>query len=110
LPERQTHDYKRHGTTTLFAAFNILNGKVVGSCLPRHRGKDFIQFLDELEKECLRTSISIPFWTTTARMRAPPSSAGSSRGNAIAFTSISPPPAVPDSIKWNGGLGSSPTK
>ena len=32
LPERQTHDYKRHGTTTLFAAFNILNGKVMGSC------------------------------------------------------------------------------
>jgi DNA-binding CsgD family transcriptional regulator len=34
LPERQTHDYKRYGTTTLFAAFNILNGKVIGSCRP----------------------------------------------------------------------------
>jgi transposase len=51
LPERQTHDYKRHGTTTLFAAFNILNGKVIGSCLPRHRGKEFIKFLNQLEKE-----------------------------------------------------------
>ena len=51
LPERQTHDYKRNGTTTLFAAFNILNGKVIGSCLPRHRGKEFIQFLNHLEKE-----------------------------------------------------------
>jgi hypothetical protein len=51
LPERQTHDYKRHGTTTLFAAFNILNGKVIGSCLPRHRGKEFIKFLNHLEKE-----------------------------------------------------------
>jgi len=51
LPERQTHDYKRHGTTTLFAAFNILNGKVMGSCLPRHRGKEFIRFLNRLEKE-----------------------------------------------------------
>jgi transposase len=51
LPERQTHDYKRHGTTTLFAAFNILNGKVLGSCLPRHRGKEFIKFLNQLEKE-----------------------------------------------------------
>jgi len=51
LPERQTHDYKRHGTTTLFAAFNILNGKVMGSCLPRHRGKEFIKFLNQLEKE-----------------------------------------------------------
>lgn len=51
LPERQTHDYKRHGTTTLFAAFNILNGKVIGSCLPRHRSKEFIKFLNHLEKE-----------------------------------------------------------
>jgi len=51
LPERQTHDYKRYGTTTLFAAFNILNGKVIGSCLPRHRGKEFIRFLNQLEKE-----------------------------------------------------------
>ena len=51
LPERQTHDYKRHGTTTLFAAFNILNGKVIGSCLPRHRGKEFVRFLNQVEKE-----------------------------------------------------------
>jgi transposase len=51
LPERQTHDYKRHGTTTLFAAFNILNGKVMGRCLPRHRGREFVRFLGELEKE-----------------------------------------------------------
>jgi transposase len=51
LPERQTHDYKRYGTTTLFAAFNILNGKVIGHCLPRHRGREFVRFLCELEKE-----------------------------------------------------------
>ena len=51
LPERQTHDYKRHGTTTLFAAFNILNGKVIGSCQPRHRAKEFIKFLNHLERE-----------------------------------------------------------
>lgn len=51
LPERQTHDYKRHGTTTLFAAFNILNGKVIGSCLPRHRGREFVKFLTQLENE-----------------------------------------------------------
>jgi transposase len=50
LPERQTHDYKRYGTTTLFAAFNILNGKVMGHCLPRHRGREFLKFLRELEK------------------------------------------------------------
>src|SRR5438445_3285358 len=51
LPERQTHDYKRYGTTTLFAAFNILNGKVIGSCLPRHRGKEFAKFLNHVEKQ-----------------------------------------------------------
>ena len=51
LPERQTHDYKRHGTTTLFAAFNILNGKVIGTCQPRHRSQEFVRFLNHLEKE-----------------------------------------------------------
>ncbi len=51
LPERQTHDYKRHGTTTLFAAFNILNGKVIGTCQDRHRSREFIRFLNHLETE-----------------------------------------------------------
>jgi transposase len=51
LPERQTHDYKRHGTTTLFAAFNILNGKVIGSCQDRHRSREFIRFLNHLEAQ-----------------------------------------------------------
>jgi transposase len=50
LPERQTHDYKRNGTTTLFAAFNILNGKVIGACQQRHRSREFIRFLNHLEK------------------------------------------------------------
>jgi DDE superfamily endonuclease len=51
LPERQTHDYKRYGTTTLFAAFNILNGKVIGSCQLHHRAREFVRFLNQLEKE-----------------------------------------------------------
>lgn len=51
LPERQTHDYKRHGTTTLFAAFNILNGKVIGTCQDRHRSREFIRFLNHLERQ-----------------------------------------------------------
>ena len=50
LPERQTHDYKRNGTTTLFAAFNILNGKVIGTCQERHRSREFVGFLNHLEK------------------------------------------------------------
>jgi DNA-binding CsgD family transcriptional regulator len=51
LPERQTHDYKRHGTTTLFAAFNILNGKVIGACQARHRSTEFVRFLNHLERQ-----------------------------------------------------------
>ena len=51
LPERQTHDYRRYGTTTLFAAFNILTGKVIGTCQARHRGREFVKFLQHLEQE-----------------------------------------------------------
>lgn len=45
IPARQTHDYKRNGTTTLFAALNMLNGQVIGDCMPRHRHQEFIRFL-----------------------------------------------------------------
>jgi transposase len=43
--ETMTHDYKRNGTTTLFAALNTLDGKVIGQCLPRHRHQEFLRFL-----------------------------------------------------------------
>jgi len=46
-----THDYKRHGTTTLFAALNVLDGKIVGECLPRHRHQEFLRFLRILDSE-----------------------------------------------------------
>lgn len=46
-----THDYKRHGTTTLFAALNVLTGVVIGQCLPRHRHQEFIKFLRQVDKE-----------------------------------------------------------
>jgi transposase len=45
-----THDYKRHGTTTLFAALNMLDGKVIGECLPRHRSNEFVKFLGTLDR------------------------------------------------------------
>lgn len=47
--ERRTHDYERHGTTTLFAALNVLTGKVLGECYPRHRAVEFRKFLDEID-------------------------------------------------------------
>ena len=46
-----THDYKRHGTTTLFAALNVLTGHVIGSCLPRHRHEEFLKFLRTIDQE-----------------------------------------------------------
>lgn len=46
-----THDYKRNGTTTLFAALNVLTGTVIGECLPRHRHQEFLKFLRRIEKE-----------------------------------------------------------
>ena len=45
-PETRTHDYKRNGTTTLFAALNVLDGKVIGQSKDRHRSQEFIDFLD----------------------------------------------------------------
>jgi transposase len=44
-----THDYKRHGTTTLFAALDVLEGKVIGRCMQRHRHQEFIRFLNLIE-------------------------------------------------------------
>lgn len=46
-----THDYKRHGTTTLFAALDVASGKVIGTCLPRHRAKEFLTFLKKIDRE-----------------------------------------------------------
>lgn len=46
-----THDYKRNGTTTLFAALDVLTGKVIGQCLPQHRHEEFLRFLRKIERE-----------------------------------------------------------
>jgi transposase len=46
-----THDYQRHGTTTLFAALNVLTGMVIGRCLPRHRNTEFLKFLRVIDRE-----------------------------------------------------------
>ena len=51
IPARQTHDYKRNGTTTLFAALSMLDGKVIGDCMPRHRHQEFIRFLRKIDAE-----------------------------------------------------------
>ncbi|MGQ0614466.1 MAG: IS630 family transposase, partial [Planctomycetaceae bacterium] len=47
--ERRTHDYVRHGTTTLFAALDVKTGKVIGECFRRHRAREFRRFLERIE-------------------------------------------------------------
>ena len=47
--QTMTHDYKRNGTTTLFAALDVKTGTVIGECLPRHRAKEFIKFLNKID-------------------------------------------------------------
>lgn len=49
-----THDYKRHGTTTLFAALNVLDGRVIGSCKAKHRHEEFLSFLRQIDKKTPR--------------------------------------------------------
>ena len=46
-----THDYKRNGTTTLFAALSMLDGKVIGTCMPRHRHREFLRFLKLIDQQ-----------------------------------------------------------
>ena len=50
LPERRTHDYVRHGTTTLFAALEIATGQITAACKPRHRHQEFLAFLKQVAR------------------------------------------------------------
>jgi len=54
IPERQSHDYHRHGITTLFAALEVASGKVIGECKDRHGHSDYIEFLSLLDRRCPR--------------------------------------------------------
>lgn len=55
VPERRTHDYMRHGTTTLFAALDIATGKVIGELHRRHRAKEFLRFLQTIDQNVPKT-------------------------------------------------------
>ena len=58
-PEKATHDYIRIGTTTLFAALEVATGKVVDTCLPRHRHQEFLRFLKQVAKAYPRRELHI---------------------------------------------------
>jgi transposase len=57
--ERRTHDYVRHGTTTLFAALEVATGKVVDDCVPRHRHQEFLRFLKRVAKTYPRVPLHV---------------------------------------------------
>jgi transposase len=59
MPEKQTHDYVRHGTTTLFAALEVATGKVIDACYPRHRNEEFLKFLKQVAKAYPRRQLHI---------------------------------------------------
>ena len=59
IPAKQTHDYVRHGTTTLFAALEVATGKVTDACYPRHRHEEFLRFLTQVAKAYPRRKLHI---------------------------------------------------
>jgi transposase len=52
LPRQQSHDYYRHGTTTLFSALDMLTGNVIGVCEKRHRTEEYLRFIKKIDREC----------------------------------------------------------
>ena len=59
IPEKRSHDYIRHGTTSLFAALEAATGKVTGACYPRHRHEEFLTFLKQVAKAYPRVPLHI---------------------------------------------------
>src|SRR6185437_2234444 len=59
MPEKQTHDYVRHGTTTLFAALEVATGRVTDACYPRHRNEEFLKFLRRVAKAYPRVRLHL---------------------------------------------------
>ena len=57
IPERQTHDYYRHGTTTLFAALNVVSGRIIGDCRDSHKAQDYISFLKKIDRNCTKGKV-----------------------------------------------------
>ena len=92
-PQRRSHDYRRHGTTDLFAALDAASGKVIASMTPRHRSEEFHRFLNLIDKEIPEHLAVHIVLDNVSTHKTPPSRAGSSATPASASTS--PPPTAP---------------
>ena len=101
-----THDYKRHGTTTLFAALNVLDGTVVGRCMARHRHQEFLRFLNAIERAVPAGKVIHVILDNYAAHKHPkvrPGSPGTRAG-----PSTSPRPRAPGSMRSRHSSSSSP--
>jgi hypothetical protein len=85
-----THDYKRHGTTTLFAALDILSGKVIGQCMLKHRAVEFVRFLRRIDKT---TPPQLDLHLVLRQLRRPQGAGGEALARRA---SALPPPLHPD--------------
>ena len=101
-----THDYKRHGTTTLFAALNVLDGTVIGKNMARHRHQEFIRFLNALERDIPRTRPRPAAWPS--RRSRPSGRRMASR--RIAGGASSSPPTRPSPRSSTTSSGSTSTR
>jgi transposase len=106
VPERRTHNYVRHGTTSLFAALDVASGFVIGKCYKRHRAAEFLNFLKEVDAQVPDGLDVHIVMDTMPPTRRPGSRRGSPAGRII--TSISRPPRRHGSIRLSAGLLSSP--
>ena len=90
VPEKRTHDYVRHGTTTLFAALDIATGQVTGLCQPRHRHQEFLRFLKQVAKAYPTQELHLVMdnYAATSGSRSRP---GWPRTRGSTFTSRLPP-------------------
>ena len=108
IPERQTHDYARHGVTCLFAALNVATGQVTDACYPRHRHQEFLRFLKKVAAAYpgTRTARGLrQLLHAQARRRRRP---GWRRTRGSPCTS--PRPDAPGSTSWNASSPSSPAR
>jgi transposase len=94
-----THDNVFHGTTTLFAILNVLNGAVLATCKPRHRHQEFLSFLREIDRAVPEVSTYTASSTTTVLTSIPRPRHGWLRG--LGDTCISPPLIVHGLTRWN---------
>ena len=107
LPEKATHDYVRHGTTTLFAALELATGKVTDACYPRHRHEEFVKFLKQVAKAYPRVQLHV-VCDNYATHKHPAVRAWLPRTRASPCTSHRP--VAPGSTWSNASSRSSPDK